>query len=403
MESKIGDQASGATVQRLGRPYRIRSILCYALAGASAIGVLAVLIFILTIESYDTRSVAGLALLITLMIVCLAGVQAGQTFSAKQWSFRMLAVGIPLVIGAMALVFVDRTRPIYLEESETGYRFVYDQFVGWRNIPNRRSIANGRRFSINSKGLRGRELPYEKRAETTRILILGDSFAWGYGVADDEVFSEVLQDTLQGSDTKWEILNAAVSGWGTDQAYLFLVNEGFKYEPEIVVLACYVVNDPVNNSYSMQNGNYKPVFLNTDLELANVPVPKPRIRRPLVKTNADPVELTVAIIAKMAEACLSRGGQFVLMKFGMFTHVNSGDDVLLRRNEQFVELVQLNQKLKYLDLDDAFAHQGLIKEDLLKGNDGFHWNALGHRQTASILYRFLVNQGLASEILNAEP
>ena len=175
--------------------------------------------------------------------------------------FRLIACGIPLAIGSIAVFTILRNRTdeevIYVQEAGhelTGHRYVYDEVIGWRNIPNWEATTFGRELTINSKGLRDREYPYEKPAGTSRILVLGDSFAWGYGVADDEIFTEILEGILQGTSPRWEVLNAGVSGWGTDQEYLFLVREGFKYSPNIVVLALFNLNDPVNNARSFEYG-----------------------------------------------------------------------------------------------------------------------------------------------------
>ena len=169
----------------------------------------------------------------------------------KTWVFRLIACGIPCIVGAIAIVCVlfDQERltydpqqrrvrlqfpPIYLQEvghERTGHRYIYDATLGWRNIPNWQATTLGRPLTINSKGLRDREYSYEKPARVRRILVLGDSYAWGYGVADKEVFTEVLEEQLHDGSGTWEVLNTGVSGWGTDQQYLFLRDEGMKYCP----------------------------------------------------------------------------------------------------------------------------------------------------------------------------
>ena len=131
-------------------------------------------------------------------------------------------------------------------------------------------------MTINSRGLRDREYPYEKPQGVSRVACHrhGRLVRLGYGVADDEVFAEVLERRLREAEGKWEVLNTGVSGWGTDQEYLYLKQEGFRYSPDIVVLALSLVNDPLDAATSRQYGLDKPVFVNTDLmKLANVPVP----------------------------------------------------------------------------------------------------------------------------------
>ena len=44
-----------------------------------------------------------------------------------------------------------------------------------------------------------------------------------------------------------EVINAGVGGWGTDQEAIFYLGEGFRYQPDIVLLAFFVRNDVVNS------------------------------------------------------------------------------------------------------------------------------------------------------------
>lgn len=332
----------------------------------------------------------------------------------RLWLFRLIACGVPTIAGLSLIVLIlfrqerlvwDRTAknsytaPIrfqdptkYLAEpghGRTGHKYLYDEVLGWRNIPNWSATTFDRPLNINSKGLRDLEYSYEKPANTSRILVLGDSFAWGYGVGDDEIFSEVLEMRLaKQRQHAWDVINGGVSGWGTDQEYLFLMNEGFKYSPDIVVLAFFLYNDPTNNSSAVQYYLRKPVFLNTDLELANVPVPKRGDRQPEIKVDADPLELTVAIIAKMLEECQSREAQLVVAKFGLFL-----DPTLAETDREFKQQMD-TLDLLYLDLDQAYTDRSITTEQLLVGNNDGHWNAFGHRQTAVILHEFLAEAGL---------
>jgi lysophospholipase L1-like esterase len=289
----------------------------------------------------------------------------------------------------------DRIGPIYVQEpghEQTGHKYLYDEHLGWRNIPNWKATTFGHSLTINSKGLRDREYPYQKPPGTMRILVLGDSYAWGYGVADNQVFSEVLEAKFEQTGSKIEVLNSGVSGWGTDQEYLFLVDEGIKYAPDLVVLAFFVLNDMDDNSHSMQYGLYKPVFLNLDLELANVPVPKPDEKVFPLQTHADPWDLTVSIMEKMSAVCEEHDCRLVVMKFGTFL---IEDPVESKEIDQVCqERISPLSGVLYFDLDQEFAAQKFSLPQLLEGNDDDHWNAFGHRQTAMALFQFLVDQKL---------
>jgi len=312
----------------------------------------------------------------------------------RRAKFRLVAVAMVIIVCLLilfsALEFRDRFFPVYVEEPG-GHRFVHDRLLGWRNIPGAEMTTLGRTLTINSKGLRDREYPYEKPEGTKRILVLGDSFAWGYGVADNEVFSEVLEADLQGRQPRFEVLNTGVLGWGTDQEYLYLVHEGLKYSPDYVILALYSANDPKNNYYSMQGGLHKPVFLNEQLELGNVPVPAPEQKVPLLISQADSVDLTVAIVRRMAADCVQHGSHLIVVKFGMF--LGFEDPVWGQHDRRLIQQIQMIQDIDFLDLDQEFAARELSVEQLTIKDDP-HWNAFGHRQTAAILLQFLADRGI---------
>ena len=335
---------------------------------------------------------------------------------AKIWAFRLIAVGVPSAIGLTLVVWllfqqerlafdqesggiVMQSRPIYLEEpghEVTGHRYLYDADLGWRNIPQWRATTRGKTLTINSHGLRDKEYDYEKPTGCKRILVLGDSFAWGYGVSDDEIFTEVLENQLADNTNAIQVINTGVSGWGTDQEFLFLRNEGFRYDPDLVVLAFFLVNDPGNNVNSRQYGLNKPVFADIDLTLLNTPVPKPFEFSEIVNSAADPIDMTVAIIGEMSTECVARSIPLVFMKFGLFLRPH--EDQLRELDENLSERLRTAApELSILDLDQEFATRGTAAAELLKGNDDGHWNAYGHALTADILRGFLESENLIAE------
>ncbi|UCG61151.1 MAG: SGNH/GDSL hydrolase family protein [Candidatus Zixiibacteriota bacterium] len=130
---------------------------------------------------------------------------------------------------------------------------------------------------INAKGLRGPEFAYAKNPGEKRILILGDSFAEGYSVAFDSLFSEVLRRTMVSHGCEGAtVINAGTGGYATDQEYLYFVHEGFRYHPDLTILLVYS-NDITDNVQDRHWRGFKPYFKleNGKLTLANVPVPRP--------------------------------------------------------------------------------------------------------------------------------
>lgn len=330
----------------------------------------------------------------------------------KTWLFRLIACGVPTSAGIAAVValliaqhrlVIDPATggprfesPIYLEEPGheiTGHRYLYDPQLGWKNIPGWESVTHNRRLKINSLGLRDREHPYDKPAGVRRILVLGDSYAWGYGVSNEETFSEVLEQRFVEEHANWEVLNSGVSGWGTDQEYLYLLHEGFRYGPDLVVVAFYLINDPLNNVNSAQYGLHKPYFVDASLTLGNVPVPRPGSGARMQHSRADPVTLTAAILQAMQSRCREHGCHLVILKFGEFLARDEEEAALYREIAEALES-RLPADADYLDWDAEFSKRSIPVSDVLSGNDDGHWNAYGHQITAEVLYQFLKDRGL---------
>ena len=90
----------------------------------------------------------------------------------------------------------------------------------------------------NSMGLRGPEISKEKPAGTKRILVAGDSFAYGVGVDEADTFPRLLE-----SSTSAEVVNAGVIATEPGYYYLYLKNDGMKLHPDTVIVAFYPEND----------------------------------------------------------------------------------------------------------------------------------------------------------------
>jgi lysophospholipase L1-like esterase len=90
-------------------------------------------------------------------------------------------------------------------------------------------------FRINSKGLRGEEIDYS-RNHAVRILCLGDSFTFGFGVEEQETWPAKLQQQLA-ARMPIEVVNGGVMGWGLAEYLIWFRNEGRKYQPDLVIVA----------------------------------------------------------------------------------------------------------------------------------------------------------------------
>jgi hypothetical protein len=141
----------------------------------------------------------------------------------------------------------------------------YDPLLGWSLRPGTSVEADmtERRIRthivVNSLGLREREVAPAHSRGRRRILIVGDSIAFGSGLEVGERFSEVLARETGDSA---EVINAGVPGWGNDQEMLFYEQRLRRLKPDVVILSFTGNNDVVNNALSgaLLEGGTKPRF-----------------------------------------------------------------------------------------------------------------------------------------------
>jgi lysophospholipase L1-like esterase len=115
---------------------------------------------------------------------------------------------------------------------------------------------NGVIMSVDRWGMRRRAEDTEqaKPAGTTRILLLGDSFAFGVGVRDEDTFARRIEARLAATaGRRVEVLNAGVQGYNTHDEVVYLEKEWLAFEPDIVLVVFYL-NDAYDDSAILNNG-----------------------------------------------------------------------------------------------------------------------------------------------------
>ena len=161
-----------------------------------------------------------------------------------------LGLGTTLVTLAGVELLVRYLDPLgisYLSEV-TRYSLdrVADPDVVFRHQPGLRKTYQGVEVSFNEIGLRDR--PLVKPAEHEfRVLLLGDSVTFGWGVSIDDTFGRQLEALLTkkiGRPVK--TINTGVCGYNTVQEAALLEQLGDKIEPNLVMLL-YVGNDTGTN------------------------------------------------------------------------------------------------------------------------------------------------------------
>jgi len=97
------------------------------------------------------------------------------------------------------------------------------------------------KWSIDSKGFRG-----APENSGTKILVLGDSQTFGFGVEDDETYPAVLEKMLRGRGYDVTVYNAGVPGHSTAHELRNLKRLSNIIRPHLVVVGVYIIDSLVS-------------------------------------------------------------------------------------------------------------------------------------------------------------
>jgi lysophospholipase L1-like esterase len=157
---------------------------------------------------------------------------------------RLKALGQNLALAAGSLVLCFVTLEMILRCAGYGNVEIYsaDPLLYWKLKPGQNCFTKiGRKpVHVNSFGTRGPEFQLIKPVDTVRILSLGDSKTFGWGLTEAESYSERIRKMLQdqgGGGKAIEVINAGVNAWSYAQMHAYFREYGLKYHPDIVLLA----------------------------------------------------------------------------------------------------------------------------------------------------------------------
>jgi lysophospholipase L1-like esterase len=158
----------------------------------------------------------------------------------SRWVPPLLVLSVTLLISILVLeaaVRIIEPKKVLRESFERP-----DPVFHHRFIPNAsgfyKSLEFNVSYSINSLGLRDREMSRKKPAGTKRVLMLGDSFTEGNGVEAKDAFPARVQALVDaaGLSTRWEVINAGEGGYSPLLEYLLLEHKLIDLEPDLVIL-----------------------------------------------------------------------------------------------------------------------------------------------------------------------
>jgi lysophospholipase L1-like esterase len=154
------------------------------------------------------------------------------------------AIGGLLIFEAAARVVFDRNGMHYGIEmwkyARLAKRQSENRAMGHEHVPNRSARLMGANVTINSRGLRNPEVAARPEPGVRRVLVLGDSMTFGWGVEEHETYPRVLEQMLNASGRRTEVINAGVGNYNTSQEVAWFIQRGLAYEPQEVILGFYI-------------------------------------------------------------------------------------------------------------------------------------------------------------------
>lgn len=178
-----------------------------------------------------------------------------------RWKIGAFAATVVLgsfTLGACATEIVLRI--LYCEEEVGGGywgrgAFTADEEAGFRHAAGYRGRAyRARAFDspveIQANHLRQRNFDDQMRF-SRRLLILGDSFAFGLGVKEEDAFPSRLQPMLNSRDIG--VINGGQTAYSTDQEVAFGKRLAVTVTPRAMLLCVFPENDVIGNYYKSHN------------------------------------------------------------------------------------------------------------------------------------------------------
>jgi len=108
--------------------------------------------------------------------------------------------------------------------------------------PGLEGTFRGQSVRTTANGVRGdRDVALEKPAGTVRIVGLGDSNAFGWGVGEGEPYLEIVQHELDASAAaksgrRFEVLNFGVPGYNTTMEVATYEHRAARFAPDLVII-----------------------------------------------------------------------------------------------------------------------------------------------------------------------
>ena len=157
----------------------------------------------------------------------------------KHLGVGLAATLLGLVACEVAARVVFPAPPDPTRQPQIVYRV--DPEVRYVLSPNQKGWVDDGFVTTNSRGFRGGEVEIPKPSGRLRIVALGDSVAFGWGVNDADTFCQQLEQQFlaRRPDVDIDVVNLAVPGYATRQEVALLERNLAALQPDVVLLGFY--------------------------------------------------------------------------------------------------------------------------------------------------------------------
>jgi lysophospholipase L1-like esterase len=266
-----------------------------------------------------------------------------------------------------------------------------DAELNYRHRPELSTRYQGQSVRFNELGLRDRPVGLKRPGEL-RVVILGDSVVFGWGVAEEDTFGRQLEDRLRDRlGRPVRTVNTGVCSYNTVQQLHYLRRAGARLQPDIVLLL-YVENDvqpmiPVDRSGSMLAVRDRPGRF-ADWLLAHswtyrvaYHLSRPMLAPEPLDPAAAGYKASLEALAELARESAALGASFAVVVFRMSRRGASD------RLVSDIETAGLDAGFPVADAAPWFAGQDLRR--LTNSVTDTHPNAAGHAILAAGAAKFL--------------
>ncbi|MEQ9619024.1 MAG: GDSL-type esterase/lipase family protein [Deltaproteobacteria bacterium] len=262
--------------------------------------------------------------------------------------------------------------------------------IGHVHKPGSEIELMGVNVSINSDGLRDREYLKERR-DAYRIIFLGDSLTFGWGVEQEGTFQYVLEEEI-GRAAPTEIINFGTGNYNTEQEVNLFFEKGVEYNPDKVVLF-YFINDAEATSeksglWFLGHSHLISFYWSRINSLMNNIFASKSFKDYYTALYMDDQEGWInskKAMIELRDYCLENGIAFQVV---LLPELHDTDNLIFREVYDKVSLFLQQSGIEYMSLAKLFSDYG-DQMELWVSYDDAHPNKLAHGIIAESLVEFI--------------